>query len=45
MDGPNYPLKVTAEVQSIMGNLSRENITLKQIYKGNIYNSNKFLSK
>lgn len=32
-------------VQEIKCEMSRQDINLRQIYKGNVYNSNKFLSK
>ena len=32
-------------MQEIQAGISRNNINLKKIYKGNVYNSNKFLSK
>jgi hypothetical protein len=38
-------VRIVAEVQDVAAELSRTAINLREIYKGNIYNSNKFLSK
>lgn len=45
MNGATYKINVSAEVQLISPCLSRNNINIKEMYKGNTYNSNKFLSK
>ena len=45
MNGPTYNLNVLAEAQTISPEMSRNSIQIKEMYKGNIYNSNKLLSK
>lgn len=44
-DGPTSVLTIVAEIQDVLLALSRPSINLRDIYKGNIYNSNKFLAK
>ncbi len=45
INGPVVEVPVTVYVQEIECEMSRKEINLRQIYKGNMYNSNKFLSK
>ena len=44
-DGPRKKVGVVAEAQDVHAAMSREQINLKDIYKGNLYNSNKILSR
>lgn len=43
--GERREVRVVGEVQDVAIELSRQSINLREIYKGNIYNSNKFLSR
>ena len=44
-DGETTRLSVEGEVQDVKMSLNRVLINMREIYKGNVYNSNKFLSK
>ena len=44
-NGPQSQLKIISEVQDVEMSMNRSLINMKEIYKGNVYNSNKFLSR